>query len=111
MSQPSESNLRPEPSLEIVKGHEYIAENVSISGRHFIQCSFNFCNLMYSGGPVGLVECGGAHNQLVEIGPMLEALRDAPGDEIRDKMLRYWSEVRVGLNLVSPTPSGADLNS
>ena len=95
-------HLRPEPGLEIVEGREFIAENVSISGRHFVRCSFNFCNLIYSGGPVGLVECGGGQNALIEVGPMQEALRDAAGDAIKEKMLRYWNEVRKGLNIESP---------
>ncbi len=100
---PESPALRPEPGLEIVEGREFIAENVAISGRHFVRCSFNFCNLIYSGGPVGLVECGGGHNHLVEVGPMAEALRDLSGDEIRDKMIRYWKDVRKGLNL-DPEP-------
>ena len=106
MSEPSEENtentetsLRPDPGLEIVQNREFIAENVAISGRHFIRCSFNFCNLVYSGGPVGLIECGGGNNRLIEVGPMLEALRDVESGEIRDKMIRYWTEVRKGLNL------------
>ena len=94
-----EANLRPEAGLEIVEGREFIAENVAISGRHFVRCSFNFCNLIYSGGPVGLVECGGSHNRLIEVGPMKEALNDVVGDQIREKMLRYWLEVRRGLNI------------
>lgn len=98
-SEPSESTLRPEPGLEIVQGREFISENVAISGRHFIRCSFNFCNLVYSGGPVGLVECGGSHNTLFEVGPMQEALREVPGDAIREKMIRYWKDVRKGLGL------------
>ena len=95
-------SLRPEPGLEIVQRREFLSENVSISGRHFERCSFNFCNLIYSGGPVGLVECGGTNNALVEVGPMLEALREVPGDAIRDKMIRYWKDVRVGLHLEVP---------
>ena len=94
-----EANLRPEPGLEIVESREFIAENVAISVRHFVRCSFNFCNLIYSGGPVGLVECGGSHNRLIEVGPMKEALNDVVGDQIREKMLRYWQEVRRGLNI------------
>jgi hypothetical protein len=94
--------LRPEPALEIVQRREFLSENVSISGRHFERCSFNFCNLIYSGGPVGLVECGGTNNALVEVGPMLEALREVPGDSIRDKMIRYWKDVRRGLHLEVP---------
>jgi hypothetical protein len=97
--QPQDDALRPEPGLEVVQGREFLSENVSISGRHFIRCSFNFCNLIYSGGPVGLVECGGGHNRLVEVGPLLEALKDGPGDDIKEKMIRYWKEVRIGLNL------------
>jgi hypothetical protein len=93
------TELRPKPGLEIVQNREFIAENVAISGRHFIHCSFNFCNLVYSGGPVGLIECGGGNNRLTEVGPMLEALRGRGGDEIRDKMLRYWKDVLKGLNL------------
>jgi hypothetical protein len=96
---PSEDSLRPEPALELVQNREFISENVSISGRHFLRCSFNFCNLIYSGGPVGVVECGGGHNRLVEIGPLLEALKDVPAGAIKDKMIRYWKEVRVGFNL------------
>lgn len=95
-------SLRPEPGLEVVQRREFLSENVSISGRHFERCSFNFCNLIYSGGPVGLVECGGTNNALVEVGPMLEALREVPGDAIRDKMIRYWKDVRVGLHLEVP---------
>ena len=98
-SDPIETSLRPDPGLEIVQNREFLAENVAISGRHFIHCSFNFCNLIYAGGPVGLIECGGNNNRLIEVGPMLEALKDLDGDEIRDKMLRYWTEVRRGLNL------------
>ena len=98
-SDPIETSLRPDPGLEIVQNREFLAENVAISGRHFIHCSFNFCNLIYAGGPVGLIECGGGNNRLIEVGPMLEALKDLDGDEIRDKMLRYWTEVRRGLNL------------
>lgn len=98
----SEDSLRPEPGLEIVREREFISENVSISGRHFIRCSFNFCNLIYSGGPVGLVECGGGNNRLVEVGPILEALKEIPGEEIRGKMIRYWKEVRTGLHLDIP---------
>ncbi len=99
--------LRPAPGLEIVQGREFLSENVSISGRHFIRCSFNFCNLIYSGGPVGLVECGGGKNQLVEVGPLLEALQDLEPSVIREKMLRYWKEVRIGLNL-EPSQSSAE---
>ena len=95
-------SLRPAPGLERVENREFLSENVSISGRHFERCSFNFCNLIYSGGPVGLVECGGTNNLLVEVGPMLEALREVPGQEIRDKMIRYWKDVRVGLHLEIP---------
>ena len=95
----TETGLRPDPGLEIVQNREFIAENVAISGRHFIRCSFNFCNLVYSGGPVGLIECGGGNNRLIEVGPMLEALREVESGEIRDKMIRYWAEVRKGLNL------------
>jgi len=92
-------SLRPDPGMEIVRGREFLSENVSISGRHFVRCSFNFCNLIYSGGPVGLVECGGGNNQLVEVGPLQEALRDQEAQEIKEKMIRYWKEVRIGLNL------------
>ena len=95
-------SLRPAPGLEIVHQREFLSENVSISGRHFERCSFNFCNLIYSGGPVGLVECGGSNNALVEVGPMLEALRDVPADAIREKMIRYWKDVRRGLHLEVP---------
>jgi hypothetical protein len=95
-------SLRPVPGLEIVQRREFLSENVSISGRHFERCSFNFCNLIYSGGPVGLIECGGSNNALVEVGPMLEALRETPGDAIREKMIRYWKDVRVGLHLEIP---------
>jgi hypothetical protein len=95
-------SLRPVPGLEIVQRREFLSENVSISGRHFERCSFNFCNLIYSGGPVGLVECGGSNNALVEVGPMLEALRETPGDAIREKMIRYWKDVRIGLHLEVP---------
>lgn len=91
--------MRPKPALEIIEGREFIAENVAISGRHFIRCSFNFCNLIYSGGPVGLVECGGNNNQLVEVGPVKEAIQGFLPENIRDKMLRYWTEVRKGFNL------------
>ena len=96
-SRAEEQSLRPVPGLEIVQRREFLSENVSISGRHFERCSFNFCNLIYSGGPVGLVECGGSNNALVEVGPMLEALREAPGDAIREKMIRYWKDVRVSV--------------
>ncbi len=98
----TEESLRPEPALEQVQGREFLSENVSISGRHFIRCSFNFCNLIYSGGPVGLVECGGVNNRLVEVGPMQEALKGLAGDVIREKMIRYWKEVRTGLHLDVP---------
>ena len=100
-----ETGLRPKPGLEILEGREFIAENVAISGRHFIRCSFNFCNLIYSGGPVGLVECGGAHNELVEVGPVKEAIQGFGPEDIRDKMIRYWKDVRKGLNLEIP-PEG-----
>jgi hypothetical protein len=95
-------SLRPEAGLEMVRGREFLSENVSISGRHFERCSFNFCNLIYSGGPVGLVECGGTNNRLVEVGPMLEALKDVEAIAIRDKMIRYWKDVRTGLHLEIP---------
>lgn len=98
----AEDSLRPEPGLEIVQNREFLSENVSISGRHFVRCSFNFCNLIYSGGPVGLIECGGTHNRLVELGPMLEALNGIAGDAIREKMIRYWKDVRTGLHLEIP---------
>ena len=98
----NEPGLRPAPGLEIIEGREFLAENVAISGRHFIRCSFNFCNLIYSGGPVGLVECGGTHNELIEVGPVKEAMQGVGAEAIRDKMLRYWREVRKGLNLEVP---------
>lgn len=98
----AEESLRPEPGLEIVQEREFISENVSISGRHFVRCSFNFCNLIYSGGPVGLVECGGNGNRLVEVGPMQEALKGVSPDAIREKMIRYWKDVRTGLHLEIP---------
>jgi hypothetical protein len=98
----AEEALRPEPGLEIVQEREFISENVSISGRHFVRCSFNFCNLIYSGGPVGLVECGGNGNRLVEVGPMQEALKGVSPDAIREKMIRYWKDVRTGLHLEIP---------
>jgi hypothetical protein len=104
-SSPSETGLRPKPGLEILEGREFIAENVAISGRHFIRCSFNFCNLIYSGGPVGLVECGGAHNELIEVGPAKEAIQGVGPEAIRDKMIRYWKDVRKGLNLEIPPES------
>jgi|GEM_PF-1752949 len=106
-SSPNEPGLRPAPGLEIIEGREFLAENVAISGRHFIRCSFNFCNLIYSGGPVGLVECGGAHNELVEVGPVKEAITGHGAAAIRDKMLRYWKDVRRGLNLTVPEVAGA----
>lgn len=105
----SDTGLRPTPGLEIVEGREFLAENVAISGRHFIRCSFNFCNLIYAGGPVGLVECGGTHNELVEVGPVKEAIEGHGPEAIRDKILRYWKDVRRGLNLEIPAtgaPSG-----
>jgi hypothetical protein len=102
---PKDDSLRPAPGLEMVQGREFLSENVSISGRHFIRCSFNFCNLIYSGGPVGLVECGGGQNLLVEVGPLQEALRDGSGDDIKQKMIRYWKDVRKGLNLEAPADS------
>ena len=37
-------SLRPEAGLEMVRNREFLSENVSISGRHFERCSFNFCN-------------------------------------------------------------------
>lgn len=97
-----EETLRPEPGLEIVQKREFISENVAISGRHFVRCSFNFCNLIYSGGPVGLVECGGNGNRLVEVGPMQEALKGAGAEGIKEKMIRYWKDVRTGLHLEIP---------
>jgi hypothetical protein len=98
----TEDTLRPVPGLEQVQSREFLSENVSISGRHFIRCSFNFCNLIYSGGPVGLVECGGVNNRLVEVGPMQEALKGLAGDVITEKMIRYWKDVRTGLRLEIP---------
>jgi len=100
--QTPELSLRPEPGLETVTGREFIAENIAISGRHFERCSFNFCNLIYSGGPVGLVECGGTNNVLIEVGPMQEALKEVEGGLIREKMIRYWKDVRKGLGLEVP---------
>jgi hypothetical protein len=97
-----EEALRPEAGLEIVQGREFISENVAISGRHFVRCSFNFCNLIYSGGPVGLVECGGTNNKLVEVGPMQEALKGQAGPRIKEKMISYWKDVRKGLHLEIP---------
>ena len=100
-----EAALRPVIALEHVEGREFISENVAISGRHFLRCSFNFCNLIYSGGPVGLVECGGSHNRLVEVGPMKEALQGLAADTVQDKMIRYWKDVLAGLHLpVPPEP-------
>ena len=104
----SEAGLRPEAGLEIVQGHEYLAENVAISGRHFIRCSFNFCNLIYSGGPVGLVECGGGNNRLIEVGPVREVLNGVAPHDVAEKMLRYWKDVRKGLNLESATDPASD---
>ena len=104
----SEASLRPEAGLEIVQGHEYLAENVAISGRHFIRCSFNFCNLIYSGGPVGLVECGGANNKLVEVGPVREVLNGNSPHDVAEKMLRYWKDVRKGLNLETSSETSSD---
>ena len=104
----SEAGLRPEAGLEIVQGHEYLAENVAISGRHFIRCSFNFCNLIYSGGPVGLVECGGGNNRLVEVGPVREVLNGIAPHDVAEKMLRYWKDVRKGLNLEAPSESSSE---
>jgi hypothetical protein len=101
-SEGSGESLRPQPGLEIVQEREFISENVAISGRHFVRCSFNFCNLIYSGGPVGLVECGGNGNRLVEVGPMQEALKDFAGDGIKEKMIRYWKDVLTGLHLEIP---------
>jgi hypothetical protein len=97
-----ETSLRPDAGLEIVQGREYLAENVAISGRHFIRCSFNFCNLIYSGGPVGLVECGGGNNRLVEVGPVREIVNGVAPQDVAEKMLRYWKDVRKGLNLEAP---------
>ena len=102
-----EAGLRPKPGLEILEGREFLAENVAVSGRHFIRCSFNFCNLIYSGGPVGLVECGGANNRLVEVGPIREILNGHAPQDVADKMIRYWKDVRKGLNLESPAESEA----
>ena len=51
---------------------------------------------------MGLVECGGTHNELIEVGPVKEAMLGVGADAIRDKMLRYWREVRKGLNLEVP---------
>jgi hypothetical protein len=109
--QPADNSLRPEPGMEIVQAKEFLSENVSISGRHFIRCSFNFCNLIYSGGPVGLIECGGGHNRLVEVGPLHEALKDGSGDAIKEKMIRYWKDVRKGLNLENPSESASESQS
>ena len=103
-----ETGLRPDAGLEIVQGHEYLAENVAISGRHFIRCSFNFCNLIYSGGPVGLVECGGGNNRLVEVGPVREVLNGSAPQDVAEKMLRYWRDVRKGLNLEESSESASD---
>ena len=108
---PSEAGLRPEAGLEIVEGREFLAENVAISGRHFIRCSFNFCNLIYSGGPVGLVECGGGNNRLVEVGPVREVLNGLAPQDVVEKMLRYWKDVRKGLNLETPPDSASDSTS
>ena len=33
-----ETGLRPPPGLEIIEGRDFLAENVEISGRHFIRC-------------------------------------------------------------------------
>ena len=99
---PQEEPLRPKAGLEIVEGREFISENVSISGRHFVRCSFNFCNLIYAGGPVGLIECGGGNNRLVEVGPMREALKDVLATALKDKMISYWKQVRKGLHLEIP---------
>jgi hypothetical protein len=106
-SSSSDTGLRPSPGLEIIEGREFLAENVAISGRHFIRCSFNFCNLIYSGGPVGLVECGGTHNELIEVGPVKEAITGHGPGAIHDKMIRYWRDVRRGLNLEVPEPAPA----
>ena len=84
---------------KIERSHMNEEEPTARHGRHFVRCSFNFCNLVYSGGPVGLVECGGSHNALVEVGPMKEAIQGLGAEEMREKMLRYWGEVRKGLNL------------
>jgi hypothetical protein len=97
-----EDSLRPEAGLERVEGKEFISENVSISGRHFVRCSFNFCNLIYAGGPVGLVECGGSNNRLVEVGPMQEVLKHFTGEQVKEKMIRYWKDVRAGLRIEIP---------
>ena len=58
--------------------------------------------IIAGGGPVGLVECGGTNNALIEVGPMQEALKDVEGGLIREKMIRYWKDVRKGLGLELP---------
>ena len=41
--QSAEESLRPVPGLEQVQEREFISENVSISGRHFVRCSPAAC--------------------------------------------------------------------
>ena len=94
----NENSLLPELGLEVVEGREFISENVAISGRKFVRSSFNFCNLIYNGGPVNLEECGGTNNRLIEMGPIKDALNRLPHDEIIGKMIHNWRQVRLGLH-------------
>ena len=45
------------------------------------------------------MECGGGNNRLVEVGPVREVLNGLAPQDVAEKMLRYWKEVRKGLNL------------
>lgn len=53
-----DSNGQPIPDRETVAGRDFSGEHVRIDGKHFEDCTFDTCTLVYSGGtPPNFVRC------------------------------------------------------
>ncbi|MDQ2999873.1 MAG: hypothetical protein M3Y08_01230 [Fibrobacterota bacterium] len=95
---------RPSEEIEIVQDQDFQSQNVGITSRIFINCTFKDCNLFHYGGGLSFQGCQFDNVKWIAAGPLALALTGKPAATIVDQMKTEWNKVTAKVT----GPSGVD---
>jgi hypothetical protein len=96
----TERNGQSDPDREAVKGRDFSSERVVLDGKHFEDCRFDTCTLVYRGGvPPNFVRCDFAAPRFVfeEAAKSTVQLMSAIYNGIDERIIeKTFDEIRKG---------------
>jgi len=96
----TERNGQSDPDREAVKGQDFSSERVVLDGKHFEDCRFDTCTLVYRGGvPPNFVRCDFAAPRFVfeEAAKSTVQLMSAIYNGIDERIIeKTFDEIRKG---------------